>query len=81
MYAISLNAGFCDFIFLLRKPRDRLAEVAGQLDTDASNKKKKKKTTRKRTFLQAGQCAALSSFRVKKWRFSGKRVGFLNSDK
>ena len=27
LYAISLNAGFCDLIFLLRKQRDRLAEV------------------------------------------------------
>ena len=33
-------------------------------------------------FFQAGQGAALSSFRItKKWHFSGKRVGFLKSDK
>ena len=37
-------------------------------------KKKKKKTMRKGTFFQAGQCAALSSFRVR-WHFSRKRVG------
>ena len=43
-------------------------------------KKKKKKTMKKGTFFQAGQCAALSSFRVR-WHFSGKRVGFFKSDK
>ena len=43
-------------------------------------KKKKKKTMRKGTFFQAGQCAALSSFRVR-WHFSRKRVGILKSDK
>ena len=31
--------------------------------------------------FQAGQCSALSSFRVRKWCFSRKRVGFHNSGK
>ena len=39
--------------------------LASQLGTDA---------------FQTGQCAALSSFGVR-WHFSGKRVGFLKSDK
>ena len=46
-----------------------------------NNKKKKKKKDEKGYFFQAGQCAALSSFRVRKWHFSWKRVGFLKSDK
>ena len=46
-------------------------ELASQLGTDAWKKKKKKKTDEKVYFFffQAGQCAALSSFRVRKMAF------------
>ena len=48
---------------------------------EKKKKKKKKKNDQKVYFFQAGPCAALSSFRVRKWHFSGKRVDFLKSDK
>ena len=38
-----------------------------------------KKNDEKRYFSQAGQCAVLSLFRVRKMYFSGNRVGFQHS--
>ena len=38
------------------------------------------KTMRKGTFYQGGQCAAPSSFRIRKTAFLWERVGFLKSD-
>ena len=52
--------------------------LADQLGTDAWTNKK---TLRKGTFFKLGSAERCYSLGSEKWHFSGKRVGFLKSDK